>query len=246
MTLATLAADRDQLQILLAFDNDDEISFTWFNQNVAPQLDQLNVEYSAFGFERLGYIRLNEYLNTLAQHATGDWLLFWGDDAIMHSQDWDRKITEVKRFQILRMPAHRQHPYAIFPIIPRAWVDLFGYISPHQLTDSWVSQVAYMLDIMHNIEVEITHDRFDLTGNNHDDTFKNRPMLEGNATDPRDFNHPGWRQRRLDDAKKLAAHLRAQGYDMSWFDRVLVGQQDPWEKMTSAEYDPNHQIARLK
>jgi hypothetical protein len=246
MTLADLAADKKGLEILLAFDEDDLDSFSWFNENIAPMLDDLGVGYSALGFERLGYLRLNEYLNSLAKHATGDWLLFWGDDAIMHSQSWDQQIIAHQGFNILRMPAHRQHPYAIFPIIPKAWVDLFGYISPHQLTDSWVSQIAYMLDIMHNIDIEITHDRFDLTGNNNDETYKNRPMLEGNPKDIRDFNHPGWRQRRINDAKKLSDYLKTQGQDMTWFDRVLLGQQDPWEKMTSAEYDPNRQIARLK
>jgi hypothetical protein len=245
VSLAELAEQKTKLEFLLAFDDDDSESFEWFLENIAPQLDAHGVTYQALGFERLGYIRLNEYLNALAKHAQGSWLLFWGDDAIMHTQGWDQRIMEVKDFYVLRMPAHRQHPYAIFPIVPRAWTELFGYLSPHQLTDSWVSQVAYMLDIMHDIPVEITHDRFDLTGNNNDETYANRPMLEGNAKDPRDFNHQSWRQRRLADCRQLNKYLKAQGRDGAWFDRVLRGEQDPWEKMTSPERDPNRQIAKF-
>jgi len=245
VSLASLAQDKDKLEFLLAFDNDDSESFAWFLENTASQLDAHGVTYKALGFERLGYIRLNEYLNSLARHAHGKWLLFWGDDAIMHTQGWDQHIMAVEDFYVLRMPAHRLHPYAIFPIVPRAWTELFGYLSPHQLTDSWVSQVAYMLDIMKDIPVDITHDRFDLTGNNNDETYKNRPMLEGNVNDPRDFNHSNWRQKRITDCRKLNEHLRSQGREVSWFDSVLRGDQDPWEHMTSDERDPNHQIAKF-
>jgi hypothetical protein len=144
----------------------------------------------------------------------------------------------------LRIPTHNHHPYAIFPIVPRAWVELFGYVSAHQLTDSWVSQIAYMLDIMHNIDVEVIHDRADLTGNNRDETWNNRPYLEGNPQDPRDFNHVNWRQHRYADAVKLRDFLADKAEDVTWFDLVSQGKQDPWAKMCSPEYDPNKQVAR--
>lgn len=245
-TLVQCADDPQSLQILLAFDDDDTESFEWFLEHTSPVLDAAGVEYQALGFKRLGYIRLNEYLNELARHATGEWLLFWGDDAVMHTQGWDQRIREVQKFHVLRMPTHNQHPYAIFPIVPRAWFELFGYLSPHQLTDSWVSQVAYILDIMLDIAVEITHDRFDLTGNNNDETYKNRPMLEGNPENPRDFNHITWRNRRFQDCKKIYQLLKLQGQNTQWFEAVLEGRQDPWEKMTSAECDPNRQITKLR
>jgi hypothetical protein len=164
----------------------------------------------------------------------------------MESQDWDQRIREVQDFRVLRIPTHRSHPYAIFPIVPRAWYDLFGYISAHQLSDSWVSQIAYMLDIMQNIDVTVTHDRFDLTGNNKDDTWQNRPMLEGRPEDPRDFNHITWRNRRMNDAARICEMLEQQGYSMPWFRGVIAGTQDPWAKMVSAEYDPNRQLQLFK
>jgi len=246
LSLTDRAHDTANMDIWLAFDHDDTDSFTWFEQNIAPELSDRGVRFTAMGFDRLGYIRLNEYLNALAQQAQGQWFLFWGDDAVMQSDDWDLRILEVDRFRILRMPTHNQHPYAILPIIPRAWFDLFGYISAHQLTDSWVSQIAYMLDIMHDIDVEVLHDRFDITGNNGDDTWHNRPMLEGRPSDPRDFNHESWRRRRFDDAKKICLMLNKQGDDMTWFANVCLKKQDPWEKMVSAEKDPNKQMSRLK
>jgi hypothetical protein len=240
------ASDPGSIEILLAFDHDDAASFHWFEHNVAGMIDDAGAHYTCFGFDRLGYIRLNEYINHLAGHSQGQWLFFWGDDAIMESADWDQRIREIQDFRVLRIPTHNQHPYAIFPIVPRAWYDLFGYVSAHQLTDSWVSQIAYLLDIMHNIDVTVTHDRFDLTGNNKDDTWKNRPMLEGRPEDPRDFNHMNWRNRRMTDAARIFEMLEHKGHDMPWFRGVVAGTQDPWTKMVSDEYDPNHQLTIFK
>jgi hypothetical protein len=102
-----------------------------------------------------------------------------------------------------------------------------------------------MVDIVVNIDVDVTHDRFDLTGNNNDETFNNRPMLEGNPGHPKDFNFISWRNHRLSDCRKIAEYLKSQGEDISWFTNILNGSQDPWEKMVSPEYDPNQQIKRI-
>lgn len=244
-SLVTKAQDPTRVEILMAFDHDDTASYDYFMSHTADIIDNHGATYTCFGFERLGYIRLNEYVNFLANRAQGQWLMFWGDDAIMQSHGWDQRIREVNHFRVLRIPTHNQHPYAIFPIVPRAWVQLFGYVSAHQLSDSWVSQIAYITDIMQNIDVTVTHDRFDITGNNGDDTWRNRPMLEGRPSDPRDFNHVSWRERRWQDSLRIAEYLRQQGDDVSWFDKVLAGQQDPWEKMCSLENDPNGQVSRI-
>lgn len=233
------------IEILMAFDHDDDVSYQYFLEHTAELFSQYQSHYTCFGFERLGYIKLNQYVNWLAGQAQGQWLMFWGDDAVMETQDWDGHILAVPDFRVLRISTHRQHPYAIFPIVPRAWYDLFGYISAHQLSDSWVSQIAYITDIMHNIDVEVMHDRFDLTGNNQDETWNNRPMLEGNPKDPRDFLHETWRNHRWRDAQRLIDLLRAQGADVTWFDAVRAGTQDPWAKMMSPEYDPNSQLTKF-
>lgn len=241
-SLLDLCADPNQLELLLAFDDDDLASAHWFQENIIPEVDSMGVGYTSWTFERLGYSRLNQYVNFLAGRARGKWLMFWNDDAVMETQSWDQLISEINEFCVLRMPTHNQHPYAIFPIVPRAWYDLFGYMSQHQLSDAWISQIAYMIDIMRNIDIKVTHDRADLTGNNKDATFSARIMLEGKPWDKNDFNHQSWRQVRLRDADKLASWLENQGHDMTWYHGVRAGTQDPWAKMCSDEYDPNKQI----
>ena len=243
LSLLDLAKSPTELEILLAFDNDDKQSLEWCQQNIFPELESRGVDATVVEFTPLGYLRLHEYLNSLAGLANGQWLMFWNDDAVMQTQDWDQRITEHNgKFLCLRMPTHNQHPYAIFPIVPRDWFYLLGHLSNHQLTDATISQISYIAGIMKNIDVEVLHDRFDITGNNRDTTFNNRPMLEGKPDDPRDFNHITFRNKRVNDANKIAWYLERIGQSSEWFTKVMLGQQDPWEYMCGKEQDPNGQV----
>ena len=232
-SLVELADNIGRVQIMFGFDNDDEVGVKHFQDVVQPYLDSHSVEYTAMSFAPMGYIRLNEYVNALAQASDARWLVFWNDDAIMHSGSWDTSIMNYEgQFKLLAFDTHNKHPYSIFPIVPRAWLDLLGYLSPHQISDAWLSQQAYMLDIMERTDISVEHDRFDLTGNNHDETFQNRPMLEGNPLNPLDFHSIKNTNLRMEDAAKIAMYLeKEKGISMKFFADVFRGQQDPWEKL---------------
>lgn len=232
-SLINLAHDKSRVQIMLGFDNDDDIGLQHFSTVIQPWLDQHMVNYTAMKFQPLGYIKLNQYVNALARASDAHWLVFWNDDAVMETQLWDTKIMAYQgQFKLLAFDTHHQHPYSIFPIVPRAWLDLLGYLSPHQISDAWLSQQAYILDIMQRTDIRVLHDRHDLTGNNKDATFLNRPMLEGNPQNPADFHHPTQTDRRHKDCCKLADYLEKQlGLDMTFFHNVFAGTQDPWEKL---------------
>lgn len=246
-SLMTLAHDPTEVEILLAMDNDDTETIEWVKTNVLPEIEASGMDATLVTFTPMGYINLHQYVNALAQLANGRWLMFWNDDAVMQTQDWDLRITEQDgQFAVLRMPTHNCHPYAIFPIVPRDWYYLLGHLSNHQLTDATISQIAYTLDIMRTIDIDVLHDRHDLTGNNNDEIYNNRPMLEGNHNHPADFNHVNYRQKRLNDANRIAWYLDRIGQHSEWFDKVMSGQVDPWAKMTSKENDPNGQVSILQ
>jgi len=245
MSLVNRANDLSSIQFLFGFDDDDTVGIGHWTKELEPWLKSKGVKYQALSFEPIGYIRLNEYVTELAKVSDAKWLMFWNDDAIMESLHWDQEIMKNDgNFNVLAVHTHREHPYSIFPIVPRAWLDLFGYMSPHQLSDAYISQVAYMLDIWKRIEVWVTHDRFDLTGNNGDETFRNRPQLENRPNDPEDFHSNKWHRRRIDDAEKLGQYLRSQGQDMTWWDNVKANRQDPWEKLSAN--DVNKQMTQSK
>lgn len=242
-SLFDLAHYPGKIELLLGLDDDDSDTMSWIQENIFPYLESHGVSATIISFTPMGYINLNHYVNALGKIANGNWLMFWNDDAIMQTKHWDDQIIQHDgRFVVQRMPTHNCHPYAIFPIVPRDWLYLLGYLSNHQLTDATISQIAYMLNIMVNIDVEVLHDRHDLTGNNGDEIYQNRPMLEGNIDDPRDFNHTTFRQARLNDCNKIAWYLDRIGQPTQWFREVLLGKQDPWEIMMNEENDPNRQL----
>ena len=246
MSLIDHADHPGSLEWLLAFDSDDQASSEYFLQHIAPEIDRSGGRYTCFVFEPLGYHRLHQYLNGLAAHAQAAWWVFWNDDAMMLDSHWDSVIiNQGTRFCVQAFDTHRQHPYSIFPIVPRAWYDVLGHLSEHPLNDAYISQIAWMMDIMVRLDIRVEHQRFDLTGQNLDDTYRARDLrqLEGNANNPRDFNFIAQRQARFAAAKKLAQYLRTQDHDLEFFDAVCQGRQDPWSKMLAM--DVNHQMQRI-
>lgn len=247
MSLVNRVRDISKIQFLLGFDDDDEVGIKHWEENLQPLLDDRGVHYTVLSFEPLGYIRLNEYVSELARNSDAAWFMFWNDDAVMQSQNWDEEIMKHQgQFKCLAVHTHREHPYSIFPIIPREWLDVFGYLSPHQINDAWISQVSYMLDILERIPVWVEHDRFDLTGNNHDETFLNRPMLENQPDNPEDFHSDKWHNKRLQDTEKLAQYLRDKGVDTTFWENVKAQKQNPWVKLEANDINRQMTSTRSK
>ncbi len=236
-SLITKAKNPEKVELLLGIDEDDEGAREYIEKEIAPMLREHRVECRANVFKPLGYENLHVYVNTLAGSATGDWLFFWNDDGVMVTDGWDEVIRGYTgQFKLLApRDNHDGHPYAIFPIVPRDWFMLVDHLSQNAQNDAWLSHIAYMLDIFERIDVEFIHDRADITGNNDDPTFQNRKYMEGNPSDPRDFGHPNMQKARVATAYKIAWFLDRIGQHSTWWDNVVAGTQDPFEKMKWAE-----------
>lgn len=230
--LVTNAADTASIQLLFGFDKDDKIGVDYWRSDVRPYLESVKIEHSASLFHPLGYQGLNIYYNTLAEKTDSDWLMLYSDDAIMDTKGWDTIITDhTGEFTLLKVHTHNEHPYSIFPIYPTEWYDIFKFCSVQQMVDAELSHIAYPLDLVKIVDINIIHDRYDLTGNNLDQTEINRVRFEGNPMDPRDFMHESQMMHRERCMFKLADYLRARGQDLTFWDSVIARKQDPFEKM---------------
>lgn len=232
ISLFNRVLDINNVQILLGFDNDDEVGLKYFAESIQPWMQEKGIHYTVMVFDPMGYTNLNLYYNGLAEQASADWLFVWNDDALMETTGWEKIIMKHSgQFKLLKIHVHREHPYSIFPIVPREWFDLFGFFSRHQMIDAELSQIAYMLDIMEIVEIYATHDRHDLTGGNSDLTYKNRVLLEGNPNNPLDFHNIVFSNGRAYDTEIIASHLKSKGIDLTFWENVKSGTQDPWEKL---------------
>ena len=197
-SLLANAADTSNIELLIAYDEDDQESKEFFANVWAGYLDQCQASSKIFETERFGYLRLYKYVNFLAEQATGDWIMFWNDDAVMLTENWDEQIIKEKDFWgLLRMPCvNMNHPFALFPIIPRDWVDFFGKVSPVNHSDWWIYHVTTAAGRMKNIEVQVYHDRADVTGKNNDETYREQSYAADgkDPSNPEDYAHPDRQQ----------------------------------------------------
>ena len=239
------ADDLDSIQLLLGLDIDDTVGIEHFQEELQPKLDDMGIHYTAMSFDPMGYSRLHDYVNTLAKASSADWLFFWNDDAVMESSGWDTEINKYTgQFKLLAVHTHNDHPYSIFPIVPRDWLDVIGHLSLHSMNDAWLSQNAYCVDIYQRIDIHVLHDRADLTGNNLDVTYKQRELLEGNPSNPRDFHYPSFSTLRMQECDKLDKYLKSIGQGSDWWDRVKAQKQDPWENLR--KNDTNNQMRQFQ
>lgn len=206
-SLLASARDTSRIEILIAYDNDDEESQQFFNETWFPFIGQSDATSKVFETERFGYLRLYKYVNFLAEQATGDWIMFWNDDALMLTENWDDEIVKHDGwFGLLRMPCvTMNHPFALFPIIPREWIDFFGRVSPVNHSDWWIYNVTVPVGRLENIPVEVYHDRADVTGGNNDETFREQSYAADgkDPSNPEDYAHPDRQQELREWVQKL-------------------------------------------
>ena len=244
MSLIEKAQDNSRIEYRIAFDNDDKESLDYFKDVVIPKFKELDINFDIIAIERLGYARLNEYVNYLGSTANAEWLMFWNDDAVMNTEGWDNKIAEhTGKFRVLRMQEQTEHPYAIFPIVPKDWYHLLGTLSDHAMSDAQISQIGYMCNIVENIDVHCTHDRFDLTGNNNDETYNNRPQLEGHPDKPGDLNHADLIANRYQSCFKIMWYLRKIGQYNDHFDKSIHKKDSIWKHLEAN--DPSNLTSRF-
>lgn len=198
-SLLANAADTSRIEILIAYDEDDDESREFFASTWQPFLSQCQATTKVFETERFGYLKLYKYVNFLATQASGDWIMFWNDDALMLTENWDDHIVNETGawWGLLRMPCvNMNHPFALFPIIPREWVDFFGMVSPVNHSDWWIYNVTAHIGRMKNIPVQVYHDRADVTGGNNDDTYREQSYAADgkDPTNPEDYSHPDRRR----------------------------------------------------
>jgi len=206
-SLLSLADDPAQIEIAVAYDEDDAESHDFFSSPAWVDLvSKYGTATQVHKTPIWGYVELHRYYNLLAQHARGQWLLIWNDDALMKSTGWDSMIKrEQDHMGMLHMITENYRPkFALFPLIPRKWIDIFGSVSLSNSNDSWIHHICLEANAIKLIDAVVFHDRADLTGNNLDQTYLNRTnqkkLYKSEAM--RRLRHE-WAQRLIEYRKRL-------------------------------------------
>lgn len=192
-SLLDLADRPGGIEILIGADPDDEPT----QQAVLPWQARI---WTAP--ERYGYPQLHEYVNRLAEQADGDWLMLWNDDARMLTPGWDTVVGEQQPGVL--WPHSNDIPTCnTFPIWPHAWTEHLGHVSLSPHCDSWIQYLGQAVDRHERVDIDILHDRADLTGG-HDDQTR-AESLAGYRTV--DYGSPAMEAARAADVASLRALL---------------------------------------
>lgn len=180
-SLDSLADAPSQVEYLLAVDPDDH-----------PEPMPVTVRMWTAP-ARFGYTQLQEYYNSLAEQAHGEWLFLWNDDTVMHTHGWDTVVVNEKPG--LLFPRHNGPMHCnAFPIWPAEWTRVLGHVSLGMFCDSWMQVVGERLGMDRAVAIYLTHD-----------TPQDETFIEGRGMNP---SNGDILKTYLDqDVEKLAAHL---------------------------------------
>jgi glycosyltransferase involved in cell wall biosynthesis len=191
------------IEICIAYDDDDEESKNYFNhRDWQDFLSQFGSSSQVHECPRWGYFELQNYVNHLAKHSQGKWLLFWGDDVLMETENWDDHVRRdpdwvgLLHFHCVNSPMN----CSIQPLFHRAWLDLFGQVCPTNHSDSWISDVCWNARARKAIPVNIFHDRPENSGNNRDETWEEKKKAVGTTEI---YHRPEYKEMRRQWTQKL-------------------------------------------
>lgn len=151
-----------------------------------------------------GYRGLHIYYNDCAKASVADsWLFMWNDDVLMETKNWDTLIHKYDNQFICLAPQSFPHKkeFTIVPIIPKKWIDIIGYLSLNAQSDAWLEDIARKLNIFKWININVLHNRADITGENNDETFHSRNYQTN------EFYSSGCKVQRELDAEMLSKYL---------------------------------------
>jgi hypothetical protein len=150
--LLGLAADPDDIEVLIAADPDDDATLDLAQDGFLPEQARIWVAP-----ERFGYKRINEYFNALDAMAAGPWSFMFNDDAILLTPRWD-EVVRGEAPGVLWPTADYATNHNTFPVWPTAWTRHIGHVSLDQSTDMWIHDISMATGTSRRIPVSIHHE----------------------------------------------------------------------------------------
>lgn len=173
-SLLEKAGDPDEIQICYAVDDDDEATIELLGELARPT-DTVWVT------PRHGYSGLHQYVNELVPQAVGIWYLLWNDDAIMQTYGWEWEIAKFRPRYVLDCWSNHEPLTCAFPVVPAWWVEAIGHFSLNAHNDTWWQQIGEMTHRLVRVDIDVLHERHDLTGKNYDETYREKVELHQTA-----------------------------------------------------------------
>ena len=198
-SLREMAARPDLLEILVAYDPDD--------QETGRMAELLDADVVWEAPRRYGFAHQSLYYAYLLEQATGEWLLpSWSDDAVMMTQGWDDGLRALPAGTVAYLDGNVPG-LTCFPAVHADALAAIGRISPLPSLDTWFQEAGQGAGVLQRPGIYVHQDRPDLTGCAPDQTH-----IEGGGawragsggTFDQDYYKSPYREWRAEDAAALA------------------------------------------
>ncbi len=235
-SLISLAADPNQVEIILKVDNDDEETFKTALYLSENSPSYIKVISSPRGH---GYFEIHNWLNQMAAEARGDWLFILNDDSVMETKDWDELLCHASvencwhncpQDIMLLWVNIPNRPGAIdFFLLRRKVYELTGHVCQSPYGDAWVKQVMQIIECTATAGIlKMQHERTEREGR-----FTNSYHL-GTKT----LASVGACMTKTADAYRLLAHIEAHESAPCWTTGPVAPGWQRWRQ--SPDHDPRH------
>jgi len=137
-SIVNTANNLDRVEIVMRFDEDDENSLSRLDELPTDKVD-INVMIG----ERYKYIELHKYVNEMCKETRGKFILWFNDDCIIETKNWDNIIFKYAGKIVCLYPNNKGTGCGnIFPIISREIYEKLGHFSLSQQVDTWQHHVG--------------------------------------------------------------------------------------------------------
>jgi hypothetical protein len=158
------AARPGLLNILVAHDPDDPETATAASQAGADTIWAAPYRY--------GYAESARYHAALLGLAAGEWAMTpWNDDAYMQTEGWDDIVRAQPAGSVIWTDGNIPG-LTCFPVVHMDVLAALGRLCPLPAVDTWFQDVGLAAGILTRPGIYVHQDRFDLTGRNGDDTYR--------------------------------------------------------------------------
>jgi Glycosyl transferase family 2 len=168
-SISTTATDPKRVEVLVAYDDDDDITHEFFttleaHENIYCDVRPFRVPRSK-NFSR-------DYYSMLGKHATGRWIIVCNDDAIFETQGWDALAYEKLKDEpnivygwiedcLAQYRLEQYSHYCCFPLLGKEGVDILGYVFPETIptwgADIWIRKLYDSLGRIVDLPMTIKH-----------------------------------------------------------------------------------------
>lgn len=192
-SLRRLASRPDLVEYWVAYDPDDPETGEWA---AGHDVCSWQAPY------RFGWAGHGKYTMRLAELCQGEWLMSWGDDARMLTPGWDEAIRNCRPGVLYLRGDVRDNT---FPVVHRRVLTAMGDL-PSPFVDSWITKVGMAANCLQMTAIKVMEDRFDLTGRNNDEVWREGSIHRYEAAED-EFHSEPMIQLRAEQAQRVREEL---------------------------------------